>query len=109
MRPVTLSSGREAGIKCHAAIDKQRGAGDIVGSVRGEPRTGAADILGLANPLIRHKLHQIGIVFGGRPDSSVDRRTDRAWGNGVNANPVWRDCAWRRMFQISWARGLTPN
>src|SRR5919106_1294399 len=86
-----LPPGLEARIECHPAVDEDAGAGDVIGLIRGQPRDHAADVLDLADPLVRHELHEVGIGLGRAPGGGVDRRADRARAHAVDPDAVRRD------------------
>src|ERR671918_1482500 len=85
------ASGREARVQRHAAVDEDAGAGDVVGLVGGEPGDHPADVLDLANALVGHELHQLGIGLGRVPGGGVDRGADRARAHAVDPDAMRGD------------------
>src|SRR5690606_17005561 len=56
--PARLTAVAERGVECHAAIDEQSGAHDIVGEVGGQPRSRAGHVRGLADSAVGDALDQ---------------------------------------------------
>src|SRR3954467_7111387 len=59
--------GGEFGVQRHAAIDEQRDAVDVIAVVGSPPDRGAGDVVGFADPLVRHQPHQRLVCFRGGP------------------------------------------
>src|SRR6266545_1655212 len=87
MKRLNISAPRlEAGIEGHAAVDVDAGAGDVVRVIGGEPDGGAGDVVDLADALVRHQLHQLGVGLDRAPRLHIDRRADGAGADGVDAD-----------------------
>src|SRR6516162_623007 len=69
----TSSAFGKTGIEGHAAVDEQRRADDIIGIVGSEPHDRPRDILGLADPLVGHQGHQLGVGRFCTPGRGIDR------------------------------------
>src|SRR5215471_3595825 len=88
-RPPSSAFGK-TGIEGHAAVDEQRRADDIIGIVGSEPHDRPRDILGLANPLVWHQGHQLGVGLFCAPGRGVDRCPNRARRDAVDPDPAGR-------------------
>src|SRR3954452_18208893 len=76
--------GGEFGVQRHAPIDEQRDAVDVIAVVGGQPARGAGDVVGPADPLVRHHPHQRLVSLRGGPRGSIDRGARRAGGDAVD-------------------------
>ena len=70
---------------------------DIVGVVGGQPNGGTADIVGLADPLVGHQLHQFGIRLGRAPCVHIDRCPNGTRRDGVDADTPSRHLQGNRL------------
>ena len=75
---------------CQPSTNKRR-AGDVIRRVGGEPHGRARDVVGLADALVGHERHEIGVGRGRRPSLRVDRRADRARRDAVDADAMGRE------------------
>src|SRR4051794_29520755 len=58
-RAALISAPRgELGVQRHPAIDEQRAPVAVIAVGGGEPARGASDVVGPADPLVRHEPHQ---------------------------------------------------
>src|SRR5262249_13658270 len=73
-----LASGFEPGIKRHAAVDKKRGALDVIGLVARQPNRGTTDLFRFADALVGNQLEQVGVMLGRVPGLHVNRGTNGA-------------------------------
>src|SRR5690349_15730191 len=91
IRCIVSSPAGEARVERHSAVDDQRDAVDIIGGIRGEPDARAGDVVGLANAAVGDQLHQLGIGFRRAPRRSVDRRSNGAGADAVDADSMRRE------------------
>ena len=86
-----LATRLKAGVKGHATVDVEIRAGDVVGVVTGQPHGGLADVLRLADPLVRNEFHQILVCLRRFPCVRIDRGADGTGANAEHANAERRD------------------
>src|SRR5579863_3341079 len=71
-----------------AAVDKERGAGDIAGEVGSEEHHDVGNVFRLAKPAERHAAVEIGALLGVGPIVAVNIRLDGAGHHRIAADLV---------------------
>src|SRR6266702_2377537 len=84
------TSGFEARVESHSAVDEQADTVHVVGVVRCQPHGRAADFVGFADALVGNEPQQLAVGLRGPPRFHVDGRADGARTDAVHADTIRR-------------------